>query len=81
VVVASWVTHLWTPERHEAGGNAFGVDEDALLDSVDAYVFIGNMNVHDCKSIWSRPHRMIAQDFVFSRSMTPEKDFLCVWEK
>lgn len=81
VVVASWVTHLWTPERHEAGGNAFGVDEEAILDNADAYVFIGNHNTHKGKSIWSRPNRFIEQDFVYSRSLNADGDFLCVWEK
>jgi hypothetical protein len=81
VVVASWVTNLYKPERHEAGGNVWGVDEDALLDSVDAYVFVGNHSAHNGKSIWSRPHRFVEQNFVFSRSMRPQDDFLCVWEK
>lgn len=81
VVVASWVTHRYNPERPEAGGNAYGVPEEVLLDAVEAYVFIGNHGPHKGKSIWSRPHRFIEQDWVFSRSQNNALDFLCVWEK
>lgn len=83
VVVASWVTHKYLLLRHEAGGNVQGVNEEALLDSgIEAYVFIGNTVTHAGKSIWSRPHRFIEQDFVYSRAAQPgAKDFLCVWER
>lgn len=83
VVVASWVTHKYLMIRNEAGGNAMGVDEEALLDSgIEAYVFIGNSVTHKHKSIWTRPHRFIEQDFVYSRAAQPgAQDFLCVWER
>lgn len=83
VVVASWVTHKYLMIRNEAGGNIEGVNEEALLDSgIEAYVFIGNTVTHAGKSIWNRPHRIIEQDFVFSRAMHPDsKDILCVWER
>lgn len=82
VVVGCWVTHQWRPERNEHGGNEAGIDEEALLDNVDAYVFIGNTVTHAGKSIWARPHRIIDQDFVFSRAMNPNgKDILAVWER
>lgn len=83
VVVASWVTHKYLAIRDAAGGNMLGVDEEALLDSgIEAYVFIGNTVTHEHKSIWRRPHRIIDQDFVFSRAMHPNsKDILVVWER
>ena len=83
VVVASWVTHKHLMVRNEAGGNVEGVNEEALLDSgIEAYVFIGNTITHAGKSIWSRPHRIIDQDFVYSRAHHPNgRDILCVWER
>lgn len=81
VVVASWVTHKWREERHEAGGNAVGVDEEAVIDAVESYIFIGNEQVHRNKSIWSRPHRIIYPDWLYSRAHNGSRDFIAVWGK
>ena len=81
VVVASWVTHVYREDRDEAEGNMFGVDEDAVLDAVDAYIFIGNTKVHAPKTIWSRPHKIIQPDWIFSRAINGSPDFVAVWEK
>lgn len=79
VVVASWVTHKFREDRREAGGNMFGVDEEKLLDSCDTYIFIGNEQVHRNKSIWSRPHRIIYPDWLYSRAHNGTRDFISVW--
>jgi hypothetical protein len=81
VVIASWVTHRYSPSRHAAGGNSDGVDEEALLDACESYIFIGNLKVHGGKSIWRRPHRIIEPDWLYSRSFNGTKDFIAVWGK
>src|SRR5690606_25860612 len=79
VVVASWVTHLYREDRHEAGGNMFGVDEEFILDNCEEYIFIGNTAVHASKSIWTRPHERHTPDWVFSRASNGSPDFVAVW--
>jgi hypothetical protein len=79
VVVASWVTHKYLPERHTAGGNEAGVDEEALIAACEAYILIGNTRVHAGKSIWALPHRIIKPDWVFSRAHNGSPDFIAVW--
>lgn len=79
VVVANWVTHKYRPERHAAGGNQDGVDEEALIQSCEAYIFIGNRSVHAGKSIWSLPHEIIEPDWLFSRATNGTADFIAVW--
>lgn len=81
VVVASWVTHKWLPQRHSAGGNEMGVDEEALLDSCETYLFIGNRSVHAGKSIWSRPHKLLEPDWLFSKAANGSPDFVAIWGK
>lgn len=81
VVVACWVTHLYREDRPQAEGNAFGVNEEAILDNCESYIFIGNEKVHRGKSIWSRPHRIFYPDWLFSRAMNGSRDFIAVWGK
>ena len=81
VVIACWVTHLYDPARHEAGGNAWGVDESALLDRVATYVHIGNEQVHRNKAIWARPHTLSHPDWLYSRAVNGSRDFIAVWEQ
>lgn len=51
VVIASWVTHLYMPQRHHLGGNEIGVDEHYLLSEVEDYIFIGDTHVHAKKPL------------------------------
>lgn len=79
VVVASWVTHKWNPRRPQAEGNEAGVNEEAVLDRCQAYVFVGNEKVHENKSIWDRPHSIEYPSFVYSRAANGTRDFISVW--
>lgn len=51
IVFACWVTHKYNPMRHSLGGNEAGVDEVALLKSVDEYIFFGNTKNHAKKPL------------------------------
>jgi len=79
VVVAAWVTHRYDPSRHLAGGNMFGVDEGAVIDACEDYVFIGNTQVHAGKPIWDRPHRRFDTSAVFSRATNGSPELAVVW--
>lgn len=56
VVLACWVTHLYDPRRHELGGNVIGIDEQAIMEAVDDYIFIGNTDIHGAKPLLKDLH-------------------------
>lgn len=80
VVVASWVTHLYDPRRHEAGGNMYGVDELDILSHCEEYIFIGNTQVHATKLIAQIPHERFEPDWLYSRAHNGSANFIAVWK-
>lgn len=80
VVVAAWVTHKWDDKRPQAEGNAFGVDELAILYRAELYVFVGNEKVHEGKAIWDQPHTIEYPPYLYSRAVNGSRDFLAIWE-
>ncbi len=80
VVVANWVTHLYREDRHAAGGNMFGVDEEDILAHCEEYIFIGNEKVHAGKSIWNQPHSIIYPDWLYSRAMNGTRNFIAFFK-
>ncbi|HDR9103359.1 TPA: hypothetical protein QDB04_000078 [Burkholderia vietnamiensis] len=79
VVLACWVTHQYRDDRHEQGGNVYGVDEEAVLAACKTYIHIGNGRVHANKSIRSQPHRRYQFDWLVSRALKPELNEICIW--
>lgn len=81
VVIACWVTHLYREDEHERGGNMYGVDEDAVLDSgIETYIHVGATSSHSQKRILSRPHEEHRPSFLFGRGK-PEDRVIWVWER
>lgn len=80
VVVACWVTHLYREDRHELGGNMFGVDEELLVQKIKRYVFVGNLKTHAQKPLLNRPHKIIRGDFIFSKSVHADQNVILVWD-
>lgn len=80
VVIGCWVTHLYDPDRHDAGGNEAGIDEPDILRHCETYVVVGNEKVHAGKAIWSRPHQIEHPPFVYSRAMNGAPEFIAVWQ-
>lgn len=81
VVVGAWVTHRFNESEPERGGNAFGVDEQAILDQVNRYIIVGNKGVHGTKPIMSKVTRVIEGDFLFSRSLQHAgQEAVFVWD-
>jgi hypothetical protein len=79
VVVASWVTHKYSEDRHEAGGNMYGVVEEDIVKRCRTYLFIGNTEVHKGKSIWSLPHVKLTPPWLYSRAMNGTPDIIALW--
>jgi hypothetical protein len=81
VVIACWVTHLYDPQQHEREGSETGVDEAAVIEGCEEYIFIGNEHVHALKPIWALPHEVMTPPWLFSRAANGSKDFIAIWKR
>lgn len=81
VVIGAWITHKYTPARHWAGGNEWGVDEADVIEHCDQYLHLGNDEVHSNKDIWRLPHTKTRHDFIYSRAANGTEDFLASWAR
>jgi len=57
----------------------WGIDEEAITDSCETYILVGNNEVHKHKSTWSRLHTKTEPDCVFSRATNGSADFVTIW--
>ncbi len=78
VVVANWVTQIWGPDSEE--GNAWGIDENWLINNVECYIHIGNRQVHK-KRILMHEHKEYQFPWLYSRGSVPEDNVIFVWGK
>lgn len=81
VVISCWVTHEYDPANPDAGGSSSGVDEAAVIEACEEYIFIGNQHVHAQKPIWTLPHEKLTPSWVFSRAINGSKDFIAIWRR
>lgn len=81
VVMGCWVTHRFDPSRAEAGGNAWGIDEEAVIASCDEYILIGNKYVHRHKPILALPHEELVPSWLYSRAVNGARDFIGIWTR
>ncbi len=79
VVVGCWVTHKYDPNRHAAGGNQDGIDEEKVIAACETYIVVRNEKVHDGKSIWKLPHTKITPPWLYSRAHNGSPNFIAVW--
>lgn len=79
VVIGCWVTHRYEPDRHWAGGNEIGIDEERVLRHCRRYIVVGNRHVHAGKKIWGRAHSIVHPSFVYSRAINGSRDFIATW--
>jgi hypothetical protein len=80
VVIGNWVTHKYRKDAHEKGGNAWGIDEDKILERVEEYIVIGNQQTHGKKHIIDKPHEKFAFPWLYSRSMHYQDNCIYVWK-
>ena len=74
-----FVTHKYNLSRHQAGGNTFGMNEERILDRLDRYVVVGNLDTHGKKPILNKPHKQIELSGLVTRGLYPSKDRIFVW--
>jgi hypothetical protein len=81
VVIGSWITHRYEEEQSHRGGNAYGVDENFVIENVNKYIMIGNESVHKLKPILELSHKEYKFPWLYSRSLSYENNVIYVWEK
>jgi hypothetical protein len=81
VVIGSWITHRYQEEQCHRGGNAYGVDENFVIENVNKYIMIGNESVHKLKPILELSHKEYKFPWLYSRSLSYENNVIYVWEK
>ena len=59
----------------------YGAAETALINSVDTYVHIGNLKIHQDKRALALPHREYAFPWLWSRSLEPALNRIWVWNR
>ncbi len=62
------------------GSSIFGVDELMLFSQVKMYICIGNETTHGNKRLLKEPHKKVSPNWLFTRSLTPEKNIIYIWE-
>lgn len=81
VVIACWVTHRFDEAEPQRGGSITGVDEAAILENCEEYIFIGNEKVHQHKPILSLPHERLTPRWLYSRALNGSPEFIAIWRK
>lgn len=83
VVIGNWVTHWIDPHKPmpPGGGSVYGLREDRILDhpSVETYIVVGHTQIHAAKPILRRPHKVIQEPWIWSRTGDPSGNALFVW--
>lgn len=80
VVLASWVT-TFSPRETTFGSSPYGVKEKDILDLVETYILVGNLNFCGDKPIMKLPHSIIEAPHIISRSINKEGNRVWVWDK
>ena len=80
VVIASWVT-TYAPKEMDYGSSPHGIKEDKILDLVDTYILIGNIDIHGDKPIMRLPHEELYFDWIVSRAKNQENNRIWIWSK
>lgn len=79
VVIASWIVHPYADKHPERKGSMYAPNEGYILDNCEAYIHVGNRDVHRFKPLLSRPHETIRPDWLYSRAFNKSPDEIRVW--
>lgn len=80
VVIGSWIT-TYAPHEMPYGSNPYGVQELKILDLVETFIIIGNIDVHGDKPILKEPHEEIYEDWIVSRAKNQENNRIWIRNK
>lgn len=83
VVLGAWITHRYSPDRKDRGGNSYGVDESRMLSKgyLRRYIMVGHDRVHRLKPLLDRRHETHRPMGLVSRSPDREKNAVWVWSR
>lgn len=76
-VIGAFITHKYSPKIKS--GNMYGVVEGKILQQVDKYIHIGNLNTHKDKPILKHKHEQLYFDWLITRSQDQSKNRIYVW--
>lgn len=77
IVIAAWVTHQYDENDHHRGGNAFGIDEEAIAKRA-TYIHVGHERVHAQKPVLKIPHETHRIP-LWSRSFEADENVIWIW--
>lgn len=80
VVVASWIT-TYAPSETTYISTPNGVKEMNILDLIDTFILVGNLDTHGDKPIRTLPHETIKEPFNISRAARQENNRIFIWNR
>lgn len=80
VVLSSWIT-TYAPHEMPYGSNPFGIKEDAILNLVETFILIGNVDTHGDKPIMKMAHEEFYFDWLVSRGKNQENNRIWIWNR
>lgn len=80
-VIGSFITHKWSPDRQELGGNVDGVDGNILISKIKKYILLGNLSTHKNNPLLKKKHKEYHFEWLITRGGNPALDRLFVWTK
>lgn len=80
VVIASWITP-YAPKEMSYGSSPFGIHEDKILDLVDTFILIGNVDTHGNNPIMKIKHEEYYFDWLVSRAKNQDNNRIWIWSK
>lgn len=80
IVIASWITP-YAPHQMPYGSNPYGIKEPEILELVDKFILIGNLDTHWDKPILKLKHEEYYFDWIVSRGKNQENNRIWIWDK
>lgn len=83
VVIASWLTRKFIKGKDidgEAQASMYGPEEEKILKGCAEYIHIGNLNVHDQKTLLALPHETYHFPWIVSRAADQSLNVIHVWK-
>lgn len=76
-VFGCFITHIF----NGVNGNAYGVDEINLLQCVNKYIHVGNLDTHRNSALLTLQHTEHYFDWLITRSLNQKQNRIFIWEK
>lgn len=80
VVIGSWITERYDPAYHKYGGNEIGPKQLEIINQVDTYYLIGNLDLHGNPKLMNLKHKTYRIPLI-SRAFDPHKNVIFEFSK